>query len=647
MRRLSLTLLCALCYALAVLSGCGGDEDSRPDSGTPYVPPIPDAGTPDAGAPDAGGPVDLIPPTMTGSTPANGAIAVPPESTISVTFSETMSADRGLMQLNPGSLLLQVKPENWDAARRTVTLTVPQGLPLTKTVTINLVNFYDVAGNPLFGTNSFSFTVSDGLPPRVTKASPIEGASQVPLTTAAVTFTFNEPMDTTAGTLTAGGGIAIGTPTWSQDKQELSVPVSGLVYNGNYSIRLQGFRNLIGKALDGNEYLGDGKLDFGTGPDITPPWVAESSPSENASGVPADSTSLLIVNFSEPMSAVGTATLVNVTKNTRTTLSGQWATDGFSITYDVLDRLTAGSTLRVEFVGFKDKVNNALDLTHPYLVDGKLDFSTAIDTARPAVIAANPTEGTLDVYPNEVYLKPGSPATTGLRKIVTLQFNEPMKQSITTATLTAPTESTVPARTLTGTWANNGRTLTFVIEPPATGGPPLAQLRRYALDVTNHQDLSNNPLDTTHPLLRDGKLDFDTGGNDPVLNLACEDMLLKTVTPVTATSSATAGTPRTDVLRQRYEVTLPANGAQFQGFTRFQPGTNARYSAFLSKDTLTVLTDATTGAFVDVTQGATPAACPGHITYRVDFGRTPNPELRMRFGPATEQKFQLVTHGTL
>jgi hypothetical protein len=645
MRRLSLTLLCAICYALALSSGCGGDEDPKPDGGTPYVPPIPDSGTPDAGRPDAG-PVDLIAPSMVSTTPANNAIAVPPESSISVTFSEAMRTDRGLLQLNPGNLLLQTKPENWNATQRTVTVTVAGGLPLTKKVTINLVDFADLAGNPLFTPASFSFTVSDGKPPRVTAASPIEGASQVPLTTSVVTFTFNEPMDTSAGSLTAGGGLGIGAPSWSADKQQLSVPVSGLVYNGNYSIRLQGFRNLIGKALDETTYLGDGKLDFGTGPDVTPPTVLETSPVEGATGVPADSTSLLIVNFSEPMSATGTTTLVDVGKNTRTNLTAQWATDGFSVTYDVLDRLPPGSTLRVEFTGFKDRVGNALDL-NTYLNDGKLDFTTAIDTARPAVIASNPTEGTLDVYPNEVYVKSGSPATTGLRKIITLEFNEPMDTSITGATLYAPADSSVPPRALTGVWSTSRRTLTFTIEPAPTGGPPLAQLRKYALDLTNHKDPSGNPLDTTHPLLRDGRLDFDTGADDPVLNLACEDMLLRTVTPVTATSTATATTPRTDGLRQRYELTLPASGAQFQGFTRFVPGTNARYSAFLSKNVLTVLTDATDGAFVDVTQGAAPAACPGNITYRVDFGRTSNPELRMRFGPATDQKFQLVTHGTL
>ncbi len=641
MRRLSLPLLCAICYALALSSGCGGGEDPRPDSGTPYVPPIPDAGTPDAGP---SGPVDLIPPSLVSTTPANNAIAVPAESSISVTFSEAMNPNRGLLQLNPGNILLQAKPENWDAARRTVTLKPAQGLPLTKTVTINLVDFGDAAGNPLFTPASFSFTVTDGQPPRVTVASPIEGASQVPLTTSAVIFTFNEPMDTTAGSLTAGGGLAIGTPAWSTDKQQLSVPVSGLVYNGNYSIRLQGFRNLIGKVFDGNEYLGDGKLDFGTGPDITPPTVTDSSPAEGTSGVPADSTSLLIVNFSEPMNAVGTATLVDGT--TRTTLPPQWATDGFSVTYDVLDRFRPGATLRVEFTGFADKVGNALDPV-PYLGDGRLNFTTAVDTARPAVIASSPTEGTLDVYPNEVYLKTTSPAATDLRKIITLQFNEPMDTSITGATLYAPSDGSVPPRPLTGVWSANRRTLTFTILSPPTGGPPLAQLREYALDLTNHKDPSGNPIDTTHPLLRDARLNFSTDGDDAVLNLACQDMLTKTVTPVTATSSSSASSPRTDALRQRYEVTLPASGAQFQGFSRFLPGPNAHYSVFLSKDVLTVLTDATSGAFVDVTQGAADAACPGHITYRVDFDRTANPELRMRFGPATDQKVQIVTQGTL
>ena len=645
MRRLSLSLLCTLCYALALGAGCGGDEDPRPDGGPPYVPPIPDAGTPDAGRPDSG-PVDLIPPSLTSTMPANNAIAVPPESTISVSFSEAMRTDRGVLQITPNNVLLTGKPENWDAARRTATFTVPGGLPLTKKLTVNLVDFADTAGNPLFTPASFTFTVSDGKPPRITASSPAEGGSQVALSTSVATFTFNEPMDTSAGTLTAGGGLSIGTPAWSSDKLQLSVPISGLVNNGNYSIRLQGFRNLIGKALDELTYLGDGKLDFGTGPDITPPTVTEASPSEGATEVPAESTSLLLVNFSEPMSAVGTATLVNVSTNARTTLTPQWASDGFSVTYDVLDRLAPGVSQRVEFVGFKDRAGNALNLT-PYLNDGKLDFSTAIDRTRPAVIAADPVEGASNVYPNEVYVKTGSPAATGLRKIIVLEFNEPMDTTIKDARLYSPTNSSVPSRTVTGEWAANSRTLTFTILPPPAGGPPLEPLRSYALDLKNHKDPSGNLLDAAHPLLADGELDFSTSQNDPVLNMACEDMLLKTVTPVTATAGPTVSTPRTDVLRQRYELTLPASNAQFQGFTRFVPGTNALYSTFLSKSTLTVLTNPSTGDFIDVTQGAAAAACPGNIVYRVDYSSTSLPELRMRFGPTADQKFQLVTIGTL
>jgi methionine-rich copper-binding protein CopC len=644
MRRLSLPLLCTLGYALALCAGCGGDEAPRPDGGTPYVPPIPDAGTPDAGT---SGPVDLIPPSLTGTVPANNAIAVPPESTISVTFSEAMRTNRGVLQITPNNVLLQGKPENWDTAKRTATFTVAGGLPLTKKLTVNLVDFADLAGNPLPTPANFTFTVSDGKPPRVTASTPAEGAAQVALSTSVATFTFNEPMDTTAGTLTAGGGLSIGTPAWASDKLQLSVPISGLVNPGNYSIRLQGFRNLIGKALDETTYLGDGKLDFGTGPDITPPTVTEASPSEGATEVPADSTSLLVVNFNEPMGTAGTATLVNVSTNARTTLTPpQWAADGFSVTYDVLDRLSPGVAMRVEFVGLKDRAGNALSPA-PYLGDGKLDFSTAIDRTKPAIIASDPVEGTSDVYPNEVYVKAGTPATTGLRKVITLEFNEPMDTSITGATLYSPTNGSIPPRALTGVWAANRRTLTITILPPPTGGPPLEQLRSYALDLTNHKDPSGNLLDAAHPLLGDGELDFSTSSNDPVLNQACDDMLLKTVTSVTATSNPNVSTPRADVLRQRYELTLPASGSQFQGFTRFVPGTNALYSAFLSKSTLTVLTNPSTGDFIDVTQGATPAACPGGIVYRVDFGSSSLPELRMRFGPTADQKFQFVTIGTL
>lgn len=645
MRRLSILYLCVACCGLMLSVGCGGGDKPTPDAGPPDVPPpTPDAGHPDAGVPDAG-PIDLIRPTITTFSPENNAIAVPPDSSIIVKFSEPMQTDRGLLQITPGNFLVRARPEFWDAAKRTVTFSFAQGLTPKAKMTISIVDFADLAGNPIPETVTFNFTVGTGTPPQITSATPSEGASQVSETTAEVDFTFSEPMDTTAGTLTPSTGLTLGTPSWT-DSQHLQVPISGLGNNLAYSIRLTGFQTPRGAALDLTAYLGDGKLDFTTGPDKTPPTVTDASPAEGAQNVPTDSTSLLVITFSEPMTTVGTtATLVDGT--TRTVLSPTWSSDGFNVTYTVLDLLRPNATLRVELTGFKDKAGNALSTT-TYLGNGAIDFTTAPDRIRPYVVSTDPEDGAEDVYPYETYLQSSSPATVGQRKVVTIRFSEPMDTSITQSTLTAPNQSTVPPRSITGMWAADRRTLTFSIPPPATGGPPLEELREYSLDLTNHKDPSGNMLDTTLGPVRAGQLTFDTIQNDSVLNLACEDMLLKSVSNVTATSTATGTTPRTDVLRQRYGVLLPSDGnGKYQGYTRFQPGTNALYSMFLSQSVPTVMTDATTGSAVDVTQGATPAACPNNITYRVDFGRTSNPELRVRFGPATGASFQLVTHGTL
>ncbi|MDY7225517.1 Ig-like domain-containing protein [Hyalangium rubrum] len=641
MRRLPLLFLCATC-ALMLSTGCGGGDDPVPDSGTPYVPPIPDAGTPDSGVPDSGT-VDLFPPSVSSHTPPNNAIAVPPESVITVTFNEPMRADRGTLQISPGNTLIQVRPEFWNTARTTVTFTFAQGLPLKTKLTLNVVDFADAAGNPLPAPFTFTFTVSDGLPPRVAEAAPIEGASQVPLSTAQVSLTFNEPMDTSVGTLTPGGGLTLGTPTWSADKQTLTAPISGLVNNGVYSVRLQGFRNLIGKAFDETTYLGDGKLDFGTGPDVTPPTVAETSPAPGEQNVPADSTSLIYVAFSEPMSPVGTATLVD---NGNTPLAATWSSDGFIATFDVLDRLRPGATLRVQFAGFKDRAGNAFN-PNVYLTSGAITFATATDRTRPYVVSSNPAEGAQEVYAFELYVKPGSPPTVGQRKVITFQFSEPMNTAFMDGTLYSTGDGTIPPRTLTGQWSTNRRTLTFTLNPPPTGGPPLEQFRQYSLDLSTLRDPSGNLLDTMHPVLQDGRLDFKTLPNDVDLNQACEDVLLKTnLISVTATSTITGATPRTDVLRERYSVTLPASGTQFQGFTKFIPSTHAEYSLFLSTSVLTTMTDAT-GESAIVRQGNAPDACPNHIRYYVDFAARSYPELRMRFGPSAESQFQLLLLGTL
>jgi hypothetical protein len=642
MPRLSLIALCVVCHVLPLAVGCGGgDDDPTPDAGPTPIPPPPDAGPPDAGSRPDAGPTDLTPPSVVSHVPANNAVAVPPESVIEVTFSEQMQTERGFLNLQPAAGLpnngtVTVRAENWDAARRKATFSFPQGLPLRTKLTATVANFADVAGNPLPQATTFSFTVSDGQPPRVTASSPTEGSNQGVLTTSQVSFTFNEPMDTTVGSFTPSGGITLGPLTWT-GTTAVSAPITGgLTYNGTYSVRLNNFRNSYLTPLDGTQYLSDGKLDFFTGPDMDRPRVLEASPAEGATGVMPENTSFIVFTFSEPMEkTVGRAELID--SSGTTVLTANWATDGLSVSYDVRNRLRYNAVTRVVLTGFKDRVGNLLDPMQ-YLGDGELDFQTGADAVKPYVETSTPQEGAQDVYPVEVFVT-GSNPPTAYRKVFTFRFSEPMDISVRRVVL-RETSNPAAARNLDGVWSNDALTLTVTITPPSGGTTPLLPEYFYSLDLTGLRDRNGATLDPAHPNLGDGKLDFYTMANSPGLNHACEHALLQNSNPVTATSTA-ANAPRTDTIHTRYGVVLPSNGTSFSGFVRMELATDLFHTIYMDRNVPLVVTDAATGTPRQVTQVDVPPAC-APILHSATFQSPSNPTANVRFGPSVNSTVRYV-----
>jgi hypothetical protein len=645
MRRLSVFVLCAAFHALVLSTGCGGDDPQPvPDAGPEVPPPVPDAGPPDAGPKPDAGPVDLLPPTVLSHLPEKNATGVPPESMVEVTFSEAMQADRGTLQITPGTGLpnngvLVARPENWDFTRHTVRFSFPEGLPLRKTLTVNIANFADVAGNPMQGIVTFAFTVSDGVAPAVSSATPAEGASSVPLSTSEISINFSQAMDTTVGTLVPGGGLGLGAHTWVGN-QALKAPItSTLVNNGNYSVRLDNFRNANQKELDGATYLGDGKLDFGTGPDLIRPTVREASPREGATGVQYDSTRFVVITFSEPMDTaqgVGKAELVD--GSTRTLLQPSWSTDGFIATYDVQFKLRPSATLKVELSGFKDRAGNPFDPA-PYLGDGALDFTMAADTLKPYVSSSNVQDGTTDVYPVEVYV---SGNVARYRKVFVFGFNEPMDRTVASVTL-AEADSPATSRILTGEWSTDGRTLTVTVTPAAAGQLPLLGNEGYFLDLTALRDAAGNRLDTTLGAVgTNGRLDFGTLPDNPLLDHACEHaLILTTPTSVLATATA-ASSPRADTAHAHYEVNLPSNSSSYEGFTRMQIPWRTHFLYMNRNPEVTVSDPANPGTPIQVSRAPVEPACPSALTYRARFTTSLDATVNVKFGPFPEPKFRFV-----
>ncbi|XXF78762.1 Ig-like domain-containing protein [Myxococcaceae bacterium GXIMD 01537] len=619
--------LLAACAAL-LLSAC------TPEPG----PQNPDAGSP----PDAG---DTTAPILSSTTPAEGATGVSTSAALVLEFSEPMRLDRGTVLLSPGDVTLRASREDWDASQHRLTLALPGPLPSSTRVTATVtMDFMDTSGNRLIAT-AFHFTTRDETAPTVTAATPAEGASRVPLTTSTVSLTFSEPMDSGAGTLVPSEGLTLGAPTWSGNT--LTVPLSGLDTARDYTLRLEGFRDVAGNVLDGRAYLGDGSLDFTTGRDETAPMVTEATPAEGSTGLYPTRARTVRLTFSERMDTTqGGAELVE--GNTRVALTPTWLDNGLAASFDLTGRLRPAAAFRLVLSGFKDLAGNALDGT-PTLGDGALDFGTVEDTQPPHVSAATPSEGAQDVYPGELYLRTDvTPSGTYFRSLFTFTFSEPMDRSNTRHTLVDRAEPSRPSPPSTAAFSEDGLTLTLTLHQPPAGGAPLADEREYALDLTALEDLAGNRLDAAHALLGDGRLDFKTLAHDDALNHACAHTLFDTPEAVTAASSL--GTfpppPMTDRGHGRYRVTLPetATPGEHQGYTELvsDPDYRERITLYLSHSVSVRALNRDSGTDVPVTLKATPRACAG-VTHRADFEAAPGDVSHLlHFGPLDAPHFDFV-----
>lgn len=255
------------------------------------------------------------------------------------------------------------------------------------------------------------------------------------------------------------------------------------------------------------------------------------------------------------------------------------------------------------------------------------------DTLAPTVESSTPTEGTLGLYPVEVYYRTTGQAGLSERKVLTVRFSEPMDTSLTQATLYDLTDPSNEPRPVGGTWSADGQTLTLTVLQPEEGGSALNADTAYAVDLKGFRDIAGNALDAAHVGLGDGRLDFRTGPVDRLLNHACGHTLVDSLTTVSAAATSTGTVPRMDQTHKHYEVSLPDSGGAFTGYTRMLLETETDHVLFLGQDVEVALHDVLGDMAVEAAKEPVPLACAG-LTHRVRFTSPLDPEVRARFtGP--------------
>ena len=340
---------------------------------------------------------DTTPPTVSSTTPNNGAVEVSVSSSLAATFSEPMDP------LTISTATFTVKQGGAPVAGAvsysggTVTFTpsspLAPNVPFTATITSGA---QDLAGNPLAANYSWSFTtgaIPDTTPPTVSSTTPNNGAVEVSVSSS-LSATFSESMDpftisTATFTVKQGGAPVAGAVSYSGGTVTFT-PSSPLAPNVPFTATItSGAQDLAGNAL-----AADYSWTFTTGatPDTTPPTVSSTTPNNGAAKVSVGNS--LSATFSESMDPFTISTATFTVKQGGAPVAGAVSYSGGTVTFTPTSRLAPNVPFTATITsGAQDLAGNAL------AADYFWTFTTGAtpDTTPPTVSSTTPNNGHANV----------------------------------------------------------------------------------------------------------------------------------------------------------------------------------------------------------------------------------------------------------
>jgi LmbE family N-acetylglucosaminyl deacetylase len=341
---------------------------------------------------------DTTPPVVASVTPANGAANVSLGTSVSATFSESISAASVTgtsFAIRDGSGTLV--PATVSSSGPTATLQPSSSLQPSTTYTATLLSgssgIKDLAGNALASTFTWTFTTvaPDTTPPTVTAVTPAAGTANVSLGTS-ISATFSEPIAAasvtgTSFTLRDGGGNAVPTTLSASGATATLQPSTSLQPSTTYTATLLSGSSGV-KDTSGNPLATDFTWSFTTtAPDLTPPTVAGVTPADGATNVSAGTS--VSATFSEPVAAASVNTGTFVLRNggggtIAATVSSSGSTATLQPTFALAPSTTYTATLVSGSAGIKDLAGN------PLAADSTWTFTTAAGPSCPcSLFAAN------------------------------------------------------------------------------------------------------------------------------------------------------------------------------------------------------------------------------------------------------------------
>ena len=428
---------------------------------------------------------DVTAPTLSSSSPADDATGVSVTPTLTLNFSENVTAVSGkniVIKRTSNSATVETVPVT-DGTRVSVsgsTVTVTPSATLAYLtayhVTIDAGAFEDAAGNAYAGISSstaLNFTTSsDSTPPALSSSVPADNATGVAIGTDIV-LTFSEAVTAVAGknvvvkrssnnsvveTVAATSTVVSGT--------SVTVALSAaLSYSTAYHVTIDAgaFEDAAGNAYAG--ISSSTALNFTTGPDQVAPVLASSVPADNATGVALSAG--LALTFSEAVTAVSGRTIKVVRTSGSTVVASFAVTDGTKVTVSGTAVTVAsvpglenstGYHVTIDAGAFEDAAGNAYAGISSSTA---LNFTTVAAGATTTTVAASPAATT------------ASPA--GANSVTTTTVKS-ATSAVAPATTAAPGTATTVAATTTTV-----RTATTTTLPPAPDAPEVSAGQAAAL----------------------------------------------------------------------------------------------------------------------------------------------------------------------
>ncbi len=362
--------------------------------------------------------VDIIPPEIIYTDPANGELGVPIAASVYIVFSEPMNTASveavGVVTIDQGA---SISTFVWTHSNTVLELQlsgVAQGTFYTVTVTTGAE---DLAGNPMAADFTLQYTTfapgADTTRPVIWYTSPDDGETDINVN-ANLDIVFSESMN--MASVEAAIIISGVTPTgfsWSGDTT-VTVILPVLTYSTSYLVNITD----TAEDLAGNTIFEPYLILFHTEalPDTTRPYVILSLPSDGATDVSVTTTITIV--FSEPMDVASVEADILVATGTITGFTWTDNDTKVEVTLQALNYsesygVTIGETAT-------DLAGNQL---YPWAISFQTEAEPAVDSTPPEVVFTYPDHGDSDI-----------PIVDGTIMIVVV-FSEPMDEgSVQTAT---------------------------------------------------------------------------------------------------------------------------------------------------------------------------------------------------------------------